>query len=39
MNKIIIVTGVADRVRGELLRRMGPEDLLSPLHQLPSGRI
>ena len=34
-----IVNGVADRVRRELLRRMGLEDLLSPSHELPSGRI
>jgi len=30
-----IVNGVADRVRNELLRRIGLEDLLSPSHQLP----
>jgi NAD(P)-dependent dehydrogenase (short-subunit alcohol dehydrogenase family) len=29
-----IVNGVADRVRGELLRRMSLEDLLSPSHEL-----
>jgi hypothetical protein len=34
-----IVNGVADRVRGELLRRMGLEDLLSPSHELSSGPI
>jgi NAD(P)-dependent dehydrogenase (short-subunit alcohol dehydrogenase family) len=34
-----IVNGVADRVRRELLRRMGLEDLLSPSHQMPSGPI
>jgi hypothetical protein len=34
-----IVNGVADRLRSELLRRMGLEDLLSPSHELPSGRI
>jgi NAD(P)-dependent dehydrogenase (short-subunit alcohol dehydrogenase family) len=34
-----IVNGVADRVRRELLRRMGLEDLLSPSHHLPVGRI
>jgi hypothetical protein len=34
-----IVNGVADRVRRELLRRMGLEDLLSPSHELPLGRI
>jgi NAD(P)-dependent dehydrogenase (short-subunit alcohol dehydrogenase family) len=34
-----IVNGVADRVRRELLRRMGLEDLLSPSHEPPSGRI
>jgi NAD(P)-dependent dehydrogenase (short-subunit alcohol dehydrogenase family) len=34
-----IVNGVADRVRRELLRRIGLEDLLSPSHELPSGRI
>jgi NAD(P)-dependent dehydrogenase (short-subunit alcohol dehydrogenase family) len=34
-----IVNGVADRVRGELLRRMGLEDLLSPSHESPSGVI
>jgi NAD(P)-dependent dehydrogenase (short-subunit alcohol dehydrogenase family) len=31
--------GVADRVGRELLRRMGLEDLLSPSHELRSGRI
>ena len=34
-----IVNGVADRVRGELLRRMGLEDLLSPSNELRSARI
>ena len=34
-----IVNGVADRVRRELLRRIGLEDLLSPSHQSPSGRV
>jgi NAD(P)-dependent dehydrogenase (short-subunit alcohol dehydrogenase family) len=34
-----IVNGVADRVRRELLRRMRLEDLLSPSHELTSGRI
>jgi NAD(P)-dependent dehydrogenase (short-subunit alcohol dehydrogenase family) len=34
-----IVSGVADRVRREFLRRMGLEDLSSPSHELPSGRI
>jgi NAD(P)-dependent dehydrogenase (short-subunit alcohol dehydrogenase family) len=34
-----IVNGVADRVRRELLRRMGLEDLLSPSRELPSGLI
>jgi NAD(P)-dependent dehydrogenase (short-subunit alcohol dehydrogenase family) len=34
-----IVNGVADRVRSELLRRIGLEHLLSPSHELPSGRI
>ena len=34
-----IVNGVADRVRGELLRRMGLEDLLSPSLELPTGRL
>src|SRR6202161_1990094 len=34
-----IVNGMADRVRGELLRRMGLEDLLSPSHESPSGVI
>jgi NAD(P)-dependent dehydrogenase (short-subunit alcohol dehydrogenase family) len=34
-----IVNGVADRVRRELLRRMGLEDLLNPSRELPSGRI
>jgi 3-oxoacyl-[acyl-carrier protein] reductase len=29
----------ADRVRSELLRRVGLEGLLSPSHELPSGRI
>src|ERR1700733_6928783 len=34
-----IVNGVADRVRTELLRRMGLEDLLKPSHELPAGGI
>jgi hypothetical protein len=33
-----IVNGVADRVRTELLRRIGLEDLLSPSPVLTSGR-
>ena len=34
-----VVNGVADRVRSELLRRLGLEDLLSPSQALPRGRI
>jgi hypothetical protein len=34
-----IVNGVADRVREELLRRMGLEELLRPSHELPAGGI
>ena len=30
MQHVILITGVADRVRAELLRRIGLEDLLAP---------
>jgi hypothetical protein len=30
MKRVILITGAADRVRAELLRRIGLEDLLTP---------